>query len=265
LGCSDIWFGILAPHLAARHGSRALIDAYDNYETYHPMIPPLRRLWRQALRRADAVTAAGPQLADFMARSCGRSSVGIVPMAADPEFIPSDSDWCRRQVGLPVGPIMLGYMGAIDGRRGVDLLFRLWPELKSKLPGARLLLSGRRSKGIRVPEDTIWLGYRPPEQAPLILNGLDLAFVLNRPSRFGNYSYPSKLYEAMCCGVPAVAAALPGTAWILRDHPRLLAQPGSVEDFLDKAHFALGFDRYPYGKQADWTASAAKLDKILTQ
>ena len=67
IGCSDIWFGMLAERLAAARGTRVLIDAYDNYETYHPMVPPLRRLWRRALGRADQLTAAGRKWAELIA------------------------------------------------------------------------------------------------------------------------------------------------------------------------------------------------------
>lgn len=265
LGCSDIWFGLLAGHLGPRHGARVLIDAYDNYETYHPMIPPLRSLWRRALKRADAVTAAGPQLADFMARTGRRERVEVVPMAADDCFQPLERRACRRAVGLPERGRLVGYMGAADRRRGMELLRALWPRLAALAPDLRLVMSGRRGRGIRLPEDALWLGYRPPEQMPRIVNSMDLVLVLNRPSRFGDYSYPSKLYEAMACRVPAVAAAVPGTAWMLREHPRLLARPGSVADFLKKARSALAMDRFDYGAQPGWGASAECLETILTE
>ena len=70
---------------------------------------------------------------------------------------------------------------------------------------------------------------------PSILNSLDLLFVMNRPGAFGDYSYPAKLYEAMACGVPVVAANVAGTSWVLREHAEMLARAGDVEDFATKA------------------------------
>ena len=264
IGCSDIWFGLMAERLARLRGTRVLIDAYDNYETYHPMVPPLRRLWRRALHRADAVTAAGPQLASFMTQTAARARTDVVPMAADDCFRPRDRAACRHAVGLPAEGRLLGYMGAADRRRNMGLLLKLWPRLKAWAPDLRLVLSGRRKRHVQLPEDGIWLGYRPPEQVPLILNSLNLVFVLNRRSTYGDYSYPSKLYEAMACRVPAVAANVPGTAWILRDHQTLLASPTSVEDFFEKARAALPMDRCDYGVEPGWTASADRLETILT-
>jgi len=265
IGCSDIWFGLMAESLGRLRGTRVLIDAYDNYETYHPMVPPLRRLWRRALRRADAVTAAGPQLADYMARTARRAGAEVVPMAADDGFLPRDQAACRRAAGLPEDGRLVGYLGAADRRRNMALLLELWPRLKAWAPDLRLVLSGRRERHVQLPEDGLWLGYRPPEQVPLILNSLSLVFVLNRPSSYGDYSYPSKLYEAMACRVPAVAADVPGTAWILRDHPALLASPTSAADFFDKAKAALAMDRCDYRVKPGWSASADRLESILTE
>ena len=36
IGFSETYFGILAVHVASKHGLRACIDAYDNYESYIP-------------------------------------------------------------------------------------------------------------------------------------------------------------------------------------------------------------------------------------
>lgn len=265
IGCSDIWFGLIAEHLGRLRGTRILIDAYDNYEAYHPMVPPLRRLWRRALRRADAVTAAGPQLADYMAQTARRAAAEVVPMAADDGFLPQDRAACRCAVGLPEQGRLVGYMGAADRRRNMELMLELWPRLKARAPDLRLVLSGRRERHVQLPEDGLWLGYRPPEEVPLILNSLNLVFVLNRRSSYGDYSYPSKLYEAMACRVPAVAADVPGTAWILRDHPRLLASPTSTEDFVAKAQSALAMDRCDYGVAPGWSASADRLETILSE
>jgi glycosyltransferase involved in cell wall biosynthesis len=155
IGCSDIWFGILAQHLAARHGARSLIDAYDNCETYHPMVPPLRHLWRRALRLADAVTAAGPPLAEFMAHSAGRDRVHVVPMAADPCFASLDRTDCRRVLGLPTAGQSVGFMGTIDRRRGMDLLFDAWSRLKAQYPALRLVVSGRLERGMHLTVGTL--------------------------------------------------------------------------------------------------------------
>lgn len=262
IGFSDTWFGILAELLASQRGARSLIDAYDNYESYMPWAKPLHMLWRRALVRADAVTAAGPQLAVQIGATPDRG--GVVAMAADPIFGPQDKATCRARLGLPLDKVLVGYTGALHSNRGINLLFDVYARLRALNPDIRLVLSGRQSAGIHLPADAYWLGYRSPEEVPAIVNSLDLQFVLNTPGAFGNYSYPSKLYEAMACGIPVVAADVPGTAWVLRDHPEMLAQPGNVDDFVSKATSLLGREHVKYGQLSTWEESARALEIILS-
>ncbi|MBI5938597.1 MAG: glycosyltransferase [Betaproteobacteria bacterium] len=263
-GLSDTWYGILAERLARRHGARSLIDAYDNYESYIPWLKPLHGLWRRALARADAVTAVGPQLAAWMSTCAGGRPVEVIPMAADPIFAPLDKAACRQQLGLPADATLVGYAGALHPSRDMELLFQTYARLRAADLRIELVLSGRLAKGIALPAGTHWLGYRPAEEVPLILNSLDLVFVLNKPGAFGDYSYPAKLYEALACGVPVVAADVPGTAWVLRDRPESLARAGDAEDMARKAGqmLALGKTVRPVAS-VSWQESTDKLEEIL--
>lgn len=262
-GFSDIWYGVLAVWLARQIGASSLIDAYDNFETYHPMAPPLPQLWRGSLRAATLVTAAGPQLAELMSRSAGGRDVEVVPMAADPEFFPRDRLACRRQLGLPSHVPLIGYTGAIDPTRGIAQLFQIASALRAEHPNLLLVMSGRRARGVKIPPEVLWLGYRPPTEVPLLINSLDLALILNRPSAFGHYSYPAKLYEAMACQIPVVAAKVAGTSWILRDHPGVLAEPGSISDFVAKAKIMLAMGRYDFGEQQGWSSGSNRLATLI--
>ena len=263
IGFSDIWYGLLAQRLGATHGAKSLIDAYDNYESYIRWAKPLHWFWRQALSKADAATAAGPQLAEWMRRTSGRDSVAVVPMAADPIFSPLPKYDCRRLLGLPQDKMLVGYAGALHPNRGIEVLFQIFSRLRETIPGVELVLSGRLANGITLPDGVHWLGYRPAEQVPAIINSLDLMFVMNRPDAFGNFSYPAKLYEAMACGVPVVAANVPGTAWILGNAEQHLAEPGDVNGFLAKAIAILRHNAASYSESNSWEHSACLLQDVL--
>jgi glycosyltransferase involved in cell wall biosynthesis len=264
IGFSDIWYGILAQRLALKCGAKSLIDAYDNYESYISWAKPLHWAWHRALSEANAVTAAGPQLANWMAVTSGRASVGVVPMAADQLFVPMDKSECRKKLGLPLDCPLIGYAGALHQNRGIELLFAVFSRLRELDSSIGLVLSGRLAKGVALPDGVHWLGYRPPEQVPYILNSLDLLFVINKPGAFGNYSYPAKLYEAIACGVPVVAADVPGTAWILQDYRAMLAQAGNVEDFVCKASQLVSTGRVRYIQHEGWMHSTDLLEAILS-
>ena len=133
------------------------------------------------------------------------------------------------------------------------------------MPELGLVLSGRLSKVVHLPHGVHWLGYRPDDEVPSIVNSVDLLFVLNKASAFGNHSYPAKLYEAMACGIPVVAANVAGTSWVLRDHPEMLAREGDVEDFAMKALALLRRAPVDYVAQGGWSESADAFARVLAR
>lgn len=263
LGFSDTWYGIFAERIARKVGAQSLIDAYDNYESYIPWLKPLHVLWRHSLTRANVVTAAGPHLANFMSRSAGDRSVDVIEMSADPAFFPRSKSACRKKFGLPSDKTLLGYSGSLHPSRGIRLLFAVFEKLKELMPDVELVISGRLSKNVELPSHVRWLGYLPAEEVPVLLNSLDLMFAVNKPGAFGNHSYPVKIYEALACGVPVVATALPGAAWALRNHPEWLAKPEDVDDFVAKIISLLN-DQPLFKPVSGWQDSAADLEKLLT-
>lgn len=267
IGFSDTWYGILAQHLGIHYGTKTLIDAYDNYESYIPWAKPLHWTWRRALHSVTALTAAGPNLGELMAQ--GRSdSATVVPMAADPRFYPMDRATCREQLGLPQGIPLVGYCGSLYRSRNVETLFRVIEILCRQVTGVKLVISGRRQKGVEVPSairaSVIECGYLPDEQMPVLLNAMDVLLTINRSSAFGDYSYPVKIYEAMQCGVPLVATAVAGTSWILRNHPECLVNPDNAVGLAKRVEFFLsGGGPKNYGVVADWSESATLLMQLM--
>jgi glycosyltransferase involved in cell wall biosynthesis len=263
IGFSDTWYGILAQRLAERSGSRSLVDAYDNYESYMPWFKPLHWLWRRSVARADLVTAAGPQLAHLLAGNRGEKPTWIMPMAADPGFYPRDRIDCRRYFGLPRDKKLIGYFGALYSNRGIDVLFEAFRRIRSECPGVDLVLSGRADRKLPLPEGARWFGYLSDEAVPLLVNAVDVAAVVNRRSAFGDYSYPAKLYEAMRCGIPVVASDTAAARWILKGREECLAQPEDSEDLKERLLAALDVGFLDYGPQVSWEEIVRDLDNFL--
>jgi len=264
VGFSDAYFGILAEHLGRKFGVKSLIDAYDNYESYLPWCTPLHFLWRRAVSRATAVTAAGPQLAELLQQSRSGKPVFIVPMAADvPTFMPLDREACRHELNLPRQKKIVGYCGSIYRNRGIQTLFDAH-EIQKKMDfNIDLILTGRKQKGISLPSSVKWFGYLSDDKIPVFLNSLDVAVVINRISRFGLYSYPVKLYEAMRCHIPVIATDTPSVNWILKGDDRFLARPDDPYDLADKIRKASTLDRIDYGEQTSWEQSCQIFEEVL--
>lgn len=264
IGFSDTYYGILAQKLAAKHNTKSLIDAYDNYESYIPWLKPLHKIWRSSLTKATLVTAAGPSLIDLMRQTRPQKPTEIIPMAADPNFQPMDKIECRQKLGLPVDKKLIGYSGStIHANRGIDLLFKAFDFLKEKVPDIELVITGKKGRHITFPSGANWLGYIPDADMPLLMNSLDVLLVLNKASSFGNYSYPVKLYEAMRCQVPVVVTETLSTKWIMRSHKNLLVKPGNAEKLYDKMKYAINLRRNNYGKQLDWNMISANFELFL--
>jgi glycosyltransferase involved in cell wall biosynthesis len=266
IGLSDTYFGILAQYYGHRYGVRSCIDAYDNYESYIPWLKPLHGLWRRALSGADLVTAAGPDLLQTMSRRRGGRPAAVVPMAADPVgFRPLNQAESRELMGLPAEEHLIGYCGSLHKNRGVEVLFDAYEQLLLSRQDIRLVLSGRKWGNVPVPESACSLGYIDDDKVPLLLNCMDVLAVINRDSRFGRYSHPVKLYEAMACQVPVVVTATPATRWILRDYPEFLVPPGDAGALADSLAAALNQGRIAYRHVPDWQSACDGFEHALLE
>ena len=265
IGFSDTYYGIIAQHLSRRLGLKSLIDAYDNYEGYMPWNLPLHVLWRRALAGADMITAAGPQLAALMGRQRSGKPGVVVPMAADPNGFKSiDKQTCRQSLGLPLNRKLIGYCGSLHANRGLEVLFDAYRLLAQDFPELELVVSGKKARNVVIPEGVRYLGYLPDEQMPILLNSMDVLSVINQDSAFGNYSYPVKLYEAMCCRVPIAATATPATEWILAEHPDLLVPPGDSEALCRTISRLLQTTAtIDYGKEEGWRREAMLFEEVM--
>ncbi|HET7664011.1 MAG TPA: glycosyltransferase [Rhodanobacteraceae bacterium] len=264
VGVSDAWYGWLARKLSQRVGARLAVDAYDNYEAYMPWNLPLHWQWRRAIRDADCVTAAGPQLASLLNRQRrGRTPAAVVPMAADPAFVPRDRGEARATLGLPDSAALIGYSGSWARNRGTDVLLRAFRLLRERSPAAQLVLTGRPPAHALAEPGVITLGYLPDAQLPLALSALDVACVITANTAFGRYSYPAKLCEAMACGIPVVATATAPVRWMLHDDARSLVPIDDAHALADRLLAQLHAEQVTYPNLPSWAESAERFETAL--
>jgi glycosyltransferase involved in cell wall biosynthesis len=265
IGMSDAQYGWLARQLANSVGARLAVDAYDNYEAYMPWNRPLHRMWRNAVRHADLVTAAGPQLADLLqSHRKDRKPPHVVPMAADPEFIPLDRRESRRQLGLEPEAEFIGYIGSWSKNRGSSMLLDAFRKLRSNRPGLRLVISGRPPEKILQEPGVLGTGYVADARLPALVNALNVACVITANTEFGRYSYPGKLSEAMACQVPVVATSTDPVDWMLGGRIQHLVPPGDVQAFVHKSQELLSRPINDYGARVTWETQAQRLSSLLS-
>lgn len=265
IGLSDIYYGITAVKLGQRYHISSAIDAYDNFESYIPWLKPLHHLWRKALFYADVVTAAGPQLANYMKKYRPGKLVSVVPMAADPiGFVPLSKNKSRRAIGLPPNQKIIGYCGSISKNRGIEVAFEAYEIVRQCRSNVSMVLSGRKDKSLQIPSHIRWLGYLPDRLMPSLLNAMNVLLVINRLSAFGQYSYPVKLYEAMDCHTPVVSTSTGATRWILSNNEPHLANAEDPLDLTKKIVGLLDVNKVNYGNCNNWNKSSDLFEEALS-
>lgn len=264
IGMSDAQYGWLASQLAKSFQANVAVDAYDNYEAYMPWNVPLHLTWHQSLRSADLVTAAGPQLATLLqSHRKNELAVEIISMAADPEFVPANKTMSRQSLGLPSGLPLIGYVGSWAKNRGTTMLIDAFRIARAMRPDLQLVLSGRPPVDALSEPGVIASGYVADAQLPVLINALDVACVITADTRFGRYSYPAKLYEAMACDVPVVATATEPVKWILGDRQKHLTPIGDAEVFAKRILSLLSSPEVDYGPRSSWAEQARRFDYLL--
>lgn len=263
-GFSDTYYGIAAYFLSLKFRAKSLIDAYDNYEAYIPWLKPWHYLWRYSIKKCDVVTSAGPSLQNLFAKFRFKSAAEIIPMAADPiGFEPLNKDQCRQKLKLPTDKKIIGYSGSIHRSRDIETLFNAVAKLRKKSKDTILVISGRIEEGIDIPEGVIYVGYIEDEEIPVLINCFDCAVVMNKNSKFGNYSYPIKLYEAMACEIPLVVSKTESTAWIMKEYESVLVEPGDIEELSAAINKSISLGRVQYGPTVSWQDNAKKIEAVL--
>lgn len=264
IGVSDTWYGWLSHHIARRTGARLAVDAYDNYESYMPWNLPLHYFWHRAIAAADVVAAAGPQLAALLDRHRSKQTPAvIVPMAADPTFIPCERNNARTRMELPLEAPLIGYFGSWASNRSTDILLEAFRIVREQKPAARFVLSGHPPAHALSEPGVLALGYIDDELLPIALSTLDVACVITANTSFGRYSYPAKLCEAMACNVPVVATATEPVRWMLHDDARFLVSIGDPHKIAERILDLLGRGSIVYPVQQTWADSARLFDAAL--
>jgi glycosyltransferase involved in cell wall biosynthesis len=190
----------------------------------------------------------------------------VLPMSADAQFQRMDKTVARKQLGLPQDCKLVGYCGSAHESRDMEVFFEAMDILAQRHPDYRVVMTGFVQKGIQLPAIIIHLGYLPDMQMPVMINALDVMVSVNKPSVFGNYSYPAKIYEALACGVPVIASATPSVAEVLDNDPMLLVPPGNAAVLAERIERLLAGDlEITLPEQANWRATGAGLYQLLVE
>jgi glycosyltransferase involved in cell wall biosynthesis len=219
-----------------------------------------RKLVRGTDRLADIVIANSRAIQDYLIRRehvpadrtylCynGVETSSFHPAADEP-----------KPAAVATAPLVIGTVCALRPEKRVDVLIKAFAQVRSLLPGMKLLIVGSGSElpqlealtaDLKIKEDCVF----EPAKTDVVpwMRALDI-FVMSSETE----SFPNGLLEAMACGCPSIGSHVGGIPELITDGVSgLLFESKNVED-LAAALTRLIQDpesRKRLGAQAAWVA-----------
>lgn len=182
-------------------------DAAAGQGTNPVVVAVVRALERFTLRGASRVIAVSDGVARRVEELSGRGAE-VVPNGIDCDHPVDEGD--PPPAGFPDagGPVFL-YAGTVAEWLGPEVFLDAWPEVRRRLPSARLVVLGqgsawealrRRARGM---EGVDLVPAVSPTEARRWVFHADVALSSMRPGAY-DYAYPTKVLAALAQGTPVV-------------------------------------------------------------
>lgn len=187
----------------------------------------LSNVFISILKRVDAFVAISKEIEEgLFAEGYERSRIYRIPNFVDTSvFFPEDKKKQNDKVVI--------FSGALDKRKGIEILLEAWKDVQQVFPQWKLLILGdglmktsliMQAETLGITKSTVFAGH--VHNVPDHLRKADL-FVL--PSI--QEGLPNSLLEAMGCELPVVASRIGGVVDVVEDGKTgMLFEPGNVAD-----------------------------------
>ncbi len=216
---------VLAGGVARRHGipTVSTVHGFTGGDRKNRLY---ERLQRRAFKRCDAVVAVSrPIEALLLGDGVRRDRVHFVQNAIPPIPGLESREVARRELGLPLEGMRIGWIGRLSAEKGIDLMIEAAARLGSAPVGVSVVGEGPmrqamedRSGALGLTGLVQWHG--TVIGAARLLRAFDLIVLSSRTE-----GTPIVLLEAMQAGLPVVAAAVGGVPDALSDAEGWLVAP----------------------------------------
>jgi phosphatidylinositol alpha-1,6-mannosyltransferase len=248
-GCDTALFGaaaplaMLAPRLRREAGIRRVVAMTHGHEVGWAALPGTRAALRRIGRAADVITYLGEYTRMRLARvldgltELRRLAPGVDLASFHPEVDGTD---VRRRYGLGDRPVVV-CVSRLVPRKGQDLLIRVLPALRRRVPGTALLIVGsgyyrrrlvRLARGCGVADHVIFTGSVRRQELPVHYAAGDV-YAMPCRTRLGGLDVEGLgivYLEASAAGLPVIAGSSGGAPDAVRH-----GETGYVVDGRDQA------------------------------
>lgn len=237
IGSSDCFNVVLACRLAKKLNIPFVSDLYDNYESFGmARIPFVRFLYKRALKSASAIICVSEPLGEYVREQLGEGVKTLVPIIEstiiEGAFAPRDAQTRRAKLSLPADKPLVGYAGALDSSRDIEVLYLAFERLKHSSPEAELVLAGVSNGSTPVPQgpDIHYFGALSHEDVADLYSALNVGVICLKDSDFGRYAFPQKAYEMISVRIPLAVTNVGAMGKLLDSYPSVLYEAGDAED-----------------------------------
>jgi glycosyltransferase involved in cell wall biosynthesis len=224
---ADVVYVDAAFHVAAikRAVRASAVPVVWHVQTHLPT-----RYLASAMRDADVMISVSASTRSMLMKRSFQTIVDV-PNAVDVDrFSPGPRDALREERGVEVGARVLLYVGGVERMKGITALIEMLAVVLRRGWRVKLWVLGRgdprpfvrHARKLQVAESIDWLGART--DVARFYRAADV-FVFASLSE----GMPLAVLEAMACGIPCVASAIPGVCELLEDGAGWLATPGDHE------------------------------------
>ena len=205
---------------------------------------------------ADAVVAITDGLAEnYIRAGLPPSRLAHIPNGVDTKVFKPVGSKTRRTLritfGIPLTAPVVLFVGAVNWRKGVDLLLTAWQVIQKRFPEAILVLvgpistaSGPYGRPFAEYIDDYISSHLSPQNIRILGQQSDvqrfyqMADVFVLPSRLEGL--PNALLEAMACGLPCVGSDIPSIRNIISNNKNgLVFESENAEQLADAISFLL--------------------------
>lgn len=178
--------------------------------------------------------------------SVAKEKIYLIPNGADINlFLPGDGKKNKHKLGFKHFDNIVGYVGALDSLRHVDMLIRVAKQMnKKRNVGFVIVGDGNQKSELEelakiegVTESVVFTGAVSYKNVPKYMNIFDIAVDLALvPMKVGGKilaaSYSQKIAQYLSCGLPVVAWDVVDTRFLRKENLGGLAIPGSIESLI---------------------------------
>jgi len=186
---------------------------------------------RRVLREFNRVIAVSRPLGDqLLASGIPNPKLLVIPNAYAPVGIPLSKAEARRELGLPTGGLVAGWVGRLAGEKGPDVFLEALaaaPAWQASFIGSGPELSGLEARTRELGLENRVRFHSALPNAGSLLQAFDVVVISSRTE-----GTPLVLFEAMAAEVPVITSRVGGIPDVVGPDQALIIAPDSPQELV---------------------------------